>query len=64
MIHYGKPNLESHGAVKAGIVLGSLSMKTKSVYSGFLLHISVAFGMDLLSLYKRHQLPTTFWAPG
>jgi membrane protease YdiL (CAAX protease family) len=64
MIHYGKPYLEAHGAVIAGIVLGSLSMKTKSVYSGFLLHISVAFGMDLLSLYKRHQLPTTFWAPG
>lgn len=64
MIHYGKPYLESHGAVIAGIVLGSLSMKTKSVYSGFLLHITVAFGMDLLSLYKRHQLPTTFWAPG
>jgi membrane protease YdiL (CAAX protease family) len=64
MIHYGKPYLEAHGALIAGIVLGSLSMKTKSVYSGFLLHVSVAFGMDLLSLYKRDQLPSVFWAPG
>jgi membrane protease YdiL (CAAX protease family) len=63
MIHYGKPYLEAHGAIIAGVVLGSLSMKTKSVYSGFLLHISVAFGMDLLSLYKRGQLPSVFWAP-
>lgn len=64
MIHFGKPYLEAHGALIAGIVLGSLSMKTKSVYSGFLLHVSVAFGMDLLSLYKRDQLPSVFWAPG
>jgi membrane protease YdiL (CAAX protease family) len=64
MIHYGKPYLEAHGALVAGVVLGSLSMRTKSVYSGFLLHVSVAFGMDLLSLFKRDQLPTMFWAPG
>jgi membrane protease YdiL (CAAX protease family) len=64
MIHYGKPYLEAHGALVAGVVLGSLSMRTKSVYSGFLLHVTVAFGMDLLSLFKRGHLPTTFWAPG
>lgn len=64
MIHYGKPYLEAHGALVAGVVLGSLAMRTKSVYSGFLLHVSVAFGMDLLSLFKRDQLPTVFWAAG
>ncbi len=61
MIHYGKPYLEAHGAVVAGVVLGSLAMKTRSIYAGFLLHISVAVGMDLLSLYKRDALPTTWW---
>ncbi len=64
MIHYGKPYLEAHGAIIAGLVLGSLSMKTRSIYSGFLLHISVAVGMDLLSLFKRDALPTVFWAGG
>ena len=29
-----------------------------------LVHITVAVGMDLLSLYKRAALPVTFWAPG
>lgn len=64
MIHYGKPYLEAHGAVVAGVVLGSLSSKTKSIYAGFLVHITVAVSMDLLSLYKRSALPVTFWAPG
>lgn len=64
MIHYGKPYLESHGALVAGVVLGTLSMKTRSIYGGFFLHIAVAALMDLLSLYKRDALPTVFWAPG
>ena len=64
MIHYGKPYFEAHGAVVAGVVLGSLSMRTRSIYAGFLVHITVAVGMDFLSLYKRAALPITFWSPG
>jgi membrane protease YdiL (CAAX protease family) len=64
MIHYGKPYLEANGAIVAGIVLGSLSMRTKSIYSGFLVHITVAVSMDLLALSHRHALPHAFWAPG
>jgi membrane protease YdiL (CAAX protease family) len=61
MIHYGKPYLEASGAIVAGIALGSLAMRTKSIYSGFLVHITVALSMDLLSLSHRHGLPTSFW---
>ena len=50
MIHYGKPFLEANGAIVAGIALGSLSMKTKSIYQGFLVHITVAALMDWLAL--------------
>jgi len=63
MIHFGKPYLEAVGAIVAGIALGSLSMKTKSIYQGFLLHITVAAMMDWLSLRRRHCTPLTFWAP-
>ena len=62
MIHYGKPYLEASGAIVAGIALGSLSMKTKSIYQGFLVHITVAGMMDWLALSHRNQLPHTFWA--
>ncbi len=64
MIHFGKPFLEANGAIVAGIALGSLSMKTKSIYQGFLVHITVAGLMDWLALFHRHALPTTFWSPG
>jgi len=63
MIHFGKPFLEANGAIIAGIALGSLSMRTKSIYQGFLVHITVAALMDWLSLWHRHALPTVFWPP-
>ncbi len=61
MIHYGKPYLEANGAIIAGIALGSLSMKTKSIYQGFLVHITVAILMDWLALRHRHATPVTWW---
>lgn len=63
MIHYGKPFLEANGAIVAGIALGSLSMKTKSIYQGFLVHITVAGLMDWLALVHRHGIPKVFWPP-
>ena len=61
MIHFGKPYLESNGAIVAGVVLGSLAMRTRSIYAGFLVHITVAFSMDFLALWRRAALPTVFW---
>jgi membrane protease YdiL (CAAX protease family) len=63
MIHFGKPYLEANGAIIAGIVLGSLSMRTKSIYAGFLVHITVALSMDLLALSHRGALPKVLF-PG
>ena len=42
----------------AGVILGSLSMRTRSIYAGFLVHGTVAVLMDVLSLYRRNGLPT------
>jgi membrane protease YdiL (CAAX protease family) len=64
MIHFGKPFLEVNGAIVAGIALGSLSMRTKSIYQGFFVHITVAGLMDWLALSHRHALPTVFWPAG
>ncbi len=61
MIHYGKPYLEAHGAIVAGVVLGSLAMRTRSIYAGFLLHITVAGLMDYFALASRGGLPTQLW---
>lgn len=61
MIHYGKPYLETHGAIIAGVVLGSLAMRTRSIYAGFLVHIAVAGAMDFMALSGRGGLPKVFW---
>jgi membrane protease YdiL (CAAX protease family) len=58
MIHFPKPYLEACGAIVAGVVLGSLSMKTGSIWAGFLIHSTVAILMDLLALAQRNRLPT------
>jgi len=50
MIHYGKPMPETLGAIVAGLILGTLALRTRSIWAGVLIHISVAVTMDLLSL--------------
>jgi membrane protease YdiL (CAAX protease family) len=61
MIHYGKPYLESAGAFIAGVALGSLAARTRSVYSGFMVHITVALLMDLLAVWQGGGLPSSWW---
>jgi len=63
MIHYGKPFAETMGAIVAGIVLGTLAMKTRSIWSGFLIHVSVAISMDVAALMQTDGMPTA-WYPG
>jgi membrane protease YdiL (CAAX protease family) len=51
MIHYGKPMPETFGAIGAGIILGTLAMRTRSIWGGVLIHIGVATTMDMLALH-------------
>src|SRR5690606_8230997 len=50
MIHFGKAMPETLGAIVAGLVLGTLAMRTRSIWGGVLLHIAVALTMDLLAV--------------
>ncbi len=52
LVHFGKPLPETLGAILAGIVLGVLSLKSRSIMPGVLLHGSVALGMDLAVLWR------------
>jgi membrane protease YdiL (CAAX protease family) len=58
MIHYGKPFLEANAAIVAGVVLGTLSLRTGSIWCGALIHITVAVSMDLAALYQAGHLPS------
>jgi uncharacterized protein len=57
MIHYHKPIPEVLGAIATGIVLGTLSLVTRSIWCGVLIHLSVAWSMDLLALSHTSGLP-------
>lgn len=50
MIHYSKPLPETLGAIGAGLILGTLAMRTRSIWGGVLIHVGVATTMDVLAL--------------
>ncbi len=54
MIHFGKPMPEALGAIGAGVVLGLLSLKTRSIWLGAAIHIGVAWTMDALAIWHAH----------
>ncbi|MFL5763856.1 MAG: type II CAAX prenyl endopeptidase Rce1 family protein [Bacteroidia bacterium] len=56
MIHFGKPLPETIAAIIAGIVLGTLSLKSRSIWLGVAIHYSVAITMDLCSLWQKGML--------
>ncbi len=61
MLHFMKTGSESLGAVIAGVILGTLAMKYRSIWGGALIHWAVAISMDVLSLIQKGQLPTRLW---
>jgi membrane protease YdiL (CAAX protease family) len=56
MLHYGKPMPEALAAIVGGIVLGTLSLKTKSIWLGVALHVSIAFTMDICALWHAGRV--------
>lgn len=50
MIHFGKPMTETVGAIFAGLILGTLAMRTRSIWGGVIIHVSVATSMDFLAV--------------
>ncbi|NOX43512.1 MAG: CPBP family intramembrane metalloprotease [Gammaproteobacteria bacterium] len=52
MLHFHKPPLEAFGAIFAGLVLGEVSQRTRSILGGVIVHVGVAATMDFLALYR------------
>jgi membrane protease YdiL (CAAX protease family) len=53
MIHFGKPLPETIAAIIAGLVLGMLSYKSRSILLGVCIHYSVGLMMDLAALWHK-----------
>jgi membrane protease YdiL (CAAX protease family) len=53
MIHFGKPLAETFGSIIAGVALGTLALRTRSIFGGVLIHIIVAWSMDILAIIYK-----------
>jgi uncharacterized protein len=61
MIHYHKPLPEALGAIVAGLVLGWMALRTRSIWGGWMVHVAIAISMDVMSLLKgNYGLPSSF----
>lgn len=47
LIHFEKPLLEALSSILGGLVLGIISYRTKSVYGGVIMHLGIAFMMEI-----------------
>ena len=52
LIHIHKPFPEAIGSMFAGLILGNLALKSRSIWFGVLLHMSIALSMDFLGLFN------------
>jgi uncharacterized protein len=57
MLHFSKLLPEAAASVVAGLVLGYLAWKTKSIWGGVCVHCAVAMTMDVLALSHKGELP-------
>jgi len=64
MIHFPKPFLESMGAIIAGMALGMVALRTRSILAGILIHLAVAFTMEILALHHKGQLASLWSGQG
>ena len=55
MLHFGKPFAETIGSVIAGAALGTLALRTRSIFGGVLIHITIAWAMDIAAIVAAHN---------
>ena len=56
LIHIYKPFPEALGSIVAGLLLGYLAIRLRSIWPGVFLHCSVALTMDVLAMYQSGRL--------
>ena len=56
LIHIHKPFPEAVASIVAGLVLGMLALKSRSIWPGLVIHCAVAFSMDWFALIRSGQM--------
>jgi membrane protease YdiL (CAAX protease family) len=47
MIHFEKPLLEAISSIAGGFVLGVIAERTRSIYGGVIVHLGIAWMMEI-----------------
>jgi len=61
MIHFAKPWPEALGAIGFGLFLGILALRTRSIWGGVCVHVTIALSMDLMALAQTGHWPVRAW---
>lgn len=61
MIHFPKLWPEALGAILFGFFLGILALRSRSIWGGVMVHVTIALTMDLAALLRKGELPLQLW---
>ncbi len=55
-LHFGKPPGEAISAIAGGYILGVIAYETKSIWGGIMVHVGIAWCMELLAYLQKHYV--------
>jgi membrane protease YdiL (CAAX protease family) len=53
MLHFTKPLPEALASIVGAIALGFMSLRTRSIWMGTAIHVTVAWSMDVAALWRQ-----------
>ena len=58
-LHFGKPVMETISALFGGYFLGALAFQTRHIWGGVIIHIGIAFIIELLRFFQHYVIGMT-----
>jgi len=55
-LHFGKPVMETISALFGGYFLGALAFQTRHIWGGIIIHMGIAFIVELLRFFQHYAL--------
>ena len=52
-IHFGKPEAEAISSLFGGYLLGAIAYQTRSIWGGVIVHIGLAWMMELVAFFVK-----------
>lgn len=56
LLHFGKPPGEAISSIYGGYILGVIAYETKSIWGGIIVHVGIAWAMELVAFIQRNYL--------